>query len=379
MARATVIGATPRIAIAPVTISPIARRRPIRPRVWPSIQHRRDTCGEIVTARHGEKGPSRVGWFPLRHGYEQGGVSPCIVLAQYGVVTRPLCFQSHSSPRGPDQRMEPVRRADHPRQAMRQKVPACNVLEFVPERTPERRLIPLLERLPAGRSLVSALRRSSGPSRLREARRQSAGARLALTQASAHSDCPSIHGRRTLAQTTHLPEADDNRHQEERDAYEPDGGDHLRDRHGLVQAPYLERSEGVLDPEGSAPALDSTAAISCVRGAGAVAAAGTVTATVGNTGPAPGMATSAANARANSRCRIDARVRRHRRERKNATPHTSVAFTIASDSEGHHWLFSFRARSISAASSSSSFSVHDPWRTSDTTICASDPPKKVCR
>ena len=108
------------------------------------IQHRRDTCREIATTRHCEKWLPRLGPFALRDGDQQRGIVFRIVLAQCGIVTRPLCFQSQSSPRGPDERMEPVRGADHPRQAVRQKVPACYVLELVRERTPERRVIPLL-------------------------------------------------------------------------------------------------------------------------------------------------------------------------------------------------------------------------------------------
>ncbi len=77
------------------------------------IQHRRDTRREIVAARHGEQGPSRAGWFPLRHGYQQRGVIPCIVLAARRrrhtparlrvaiVATRPRPADGTSTPRRP--------------------------------------------------------------------------------------------------------------------------------------------------------------------------------------------------------------------------------------------------------------------------------------
>src|SRR5204862_7678513 len=45
----------------------------------------------------------------------------------------------------------------------------------------------------------------------------------------------------------------------------------------------------------------------------------------------------------------------------------------------HHDRFlSFLMRSISDRSASTSSSLHEPSRTSAATICANDPPKKVC-
>ncbi len=150
MARASVIGATPRITMAPVRINAIAQTTSNATARLDLIQDCRHACSEIVTPRHCENAVTPVRRSLLRDGDEQRCVITRIVLLQDGVITRPLGFESQPPPRGPDQRMEPVRRADDPRQAVRQKIPACNVLELVSERAPERRLVPLLERWPAG-------------------------------------------------------------------------------------------------------------------------------------------------------------------------------------------------------------------------------------
>ena len=107
-----------------------------------AVEHGADPRREIVTAGHGQHGRMRRGREPFREHDQLVGVHRRLRASEHRVVTGALRFEREAALRDPDERMEPVERTGHARDAVTGPVAAPHVFELVHDGPAQVRFLP---------------------------------------------------------------------------------------------------------------------------------------------------------------------------------------------------------------------------------------------